>query len=128
MLNAGFVSLGCAKNLVDTEIMLGILADNNIHITDDPHDADILIVNTCSFIDSAKEESLSTIIQMADFKQAGRCRGVIVAGCLGQRYQQDLLDELPEISAIVGTGAWGRIMEAVQAVLTGERVLLIGET
>jgi len=128
MLKAGFVSLGCAKNLVDTEIMLGILADNNIQITDDPHDADILIVNTCSFIDSAKEESLSTIIQMADFKQAGRCRGVIVAGCLGQRYQQDLLDELPEISAIVGTGAWGRIMEAVQAVLTGERVLLIGET
>ncbi|HWR06338.1 30S ribosomal protein S12 methylthiotransferase RimO [Sporomusa sp.] len=128
MLTAGFVSLGCAKNLVDTEIMLGILADNNIHITDDPHAADILIVNTCGFIDSAKEESISTIIQMADFKQAGKCRGVIVAGCLGQRYQQELLDELAEVSAIVGTGAWHRIMEAVQAVLAGERVLLIGET
>ncbi|WP_425060931.1 Ribosomal protein S12 methylthiotransferase RimO [Sporomusa carbonis] len=128
MLKAGFVSLGCAKNLVDTEIMLGILSDNNIAITDDPHDADILIVNTCGFIDSAKEESISTIIQMADFKREGKCRGVIVAGCLGQRYQQDLLDELPEVSAIVGTGAWHRIMEAVHAVLAGERVLLIGDT
>lgn len=128
MLKAGFISLGCAKNLVDTEVMLGILADNNIAITDNPHDADILIVNTCGFIDSAKEESVSTIIQMADFKQQGKCRGLIVAGCLGQRYQQELLDELPEISAIVGTGAWHRIMEAVSAVLAGERVLLIGET
>lgn len=128
MLKAGFVSLGCAKNLVDTEIMLGILADNNIAITDDPHDADILVVNTCGFIDSAKEESISTIIQMADFKREGRCRGLIVAGCLGQRYQQELLDELPEVSAIVGTGAWHRIMEAVTAVLAGERLLLIGET
>lgn len=128
MLKAGFVSLGCAKNLVDTEIMLGILADNNIAITDNPHDADILIVNTCGFIDSAKEESISTIIQMADFKREGKCRGIIVAGCLGQRYQQELLDELPEVSAIVGTGAWHRIMEAVNAVLAGERLLLIGET
>ncbi|MDF2570707.1 MAG: rimO [Sporomusa sp.] len=128
MLKAGFISLGCAKNLVDTEVMLGILADNDIQIIDDPHDADILIVNTCSFIDSAKEESISTIIQMSDFKRDGKCRGVIVAGCLGQRYQQDLLDELPEVSAIVGTGAWPRIMEAVHAVLNGERVLLIGET
>ena len=128
MLKAGFVSLGCAKNLVDTEIMLGILADNDIAITDNPHDADILIVNTCGFIDSAKEESISTIIQMADFKREGKCRGVIVAGCLGQRYQQELLDELPEVSAIVGTGAWHRIMEAVNAALAGERVLLIGET
>lgn len=128
MLTAGFISLGCAKNLVDTEIMLGILADNNIAITDDPQLADILIVNTCGFIDAAKEESISTIIQMSDFKRDGQCRGIIVAGCLGQRYQQELLDELPEVSAIVGTGAWHRIMEAVQAVLAGERVLLIGET
>ncbi|WP_094607508.1 Ribosomal protein S12 methylthiotransferase RimO [Sporomusa silvacetica DSM 10669] len=128
MLTAGFISLGCAKNLVDTEIMLGILADNNIHITDNPQDAELLIINTCGFIDSAKEESISTIMQMAEYKQNGKCRGVIVAGCLGQRYQQELLDELPEISAIVGTGAWHRIMEAVTAVLANERVLLIGET
>ncbi len=127
MLKAGFISLGCAKNLVDTEIMLGILADNDIVITDNPQDADILIVNTCGFIDSAKEESISTIMQMAEFKQEGKCRGIIVAGCLGQRYQQELLDELHEVSAIVGTGAWHRIMEAVNAVLAGERVLLIGD-
>ncbi|MBP2635888.1 MAG: rimO [Firmicutes bacterium] len=127
MLTAGFVSLGCAKNLVDTEIMLGILADNNIHITDNPQDADILIINTCGFIDAAKEESISTIMQMAEYKKEGKCRGVIVAGCLGQRYQQELLDELPEVAAIVGTGAWHRIMEAVNAVLYNERVLLIGE-
>lgn len=127
MLTAGFISLGCAKNLVDTEVMLGILADNNIHITDNPQDADILIINTCGFIDSAKEESIATIMQMAEYKKEGKCRGVIVAGCLGQRYQQELLDELPEVSAIVGTGAWHRIMEAVNAVLGNERVLLIGE-
>ena len=128
MRKAGFISLGCAKNLVDTEIMLGILADNHIQITDDPQDADILIINTCGFIDSAKEESISTILQMAEYKRDGKCQGVIVAGCLGQRYQQELLDEMPEIAAIVGTGAWHRIMEAVNAVFAGERVLLIGET
>jgi len=128
MLKAGFISLGCAKNLVDTEIMLGTLSANNIEITSNPNEADLIIVNTCSFIDSAKEESITTILQMADFKKSGKCRGLIVAGCLGQRYQQDLLDELPEVNAIVGTGAWHRIMEAVNSVLSGERVLLIGET
>lgn len=87
MLKAGFVSLGCAKNLVVTEIMLGMLSANNIHLTDNPSDADIIIVNTCTFIDSAKEESISTILQMAEFKKAGNCKSRIVAGCLGQRYK-----------------------------------------
>jgi len=127
MLKAGFLSLGCAKNLVDTEVMLGILDQNGIIITDDPEDADILIVNTCSFIDAAKEESIATTLQMAEYKQHGRCRALIVAGCLGQRYQQELLDELPEVDAIVGTGAWHRIMEAIDAALAGQRVVLIGE-
>ena len=126
MLKAGFISLGCAKNLVDTEVMLGLLADNNIEITADPHSADILIVNTCSFIDSAKEESISTILQMADYKKHGKCQGLIVAGCLGQRYQKELLDELPEVDAIIGTGSWNRIIEAVDAVLAGKRVVLAG--
>jgi ribosomal protein S12 methylthiotransferase len=126
-LKAGFISLGCAKNLVDTEVMLGMLAANNIQLTDDPSNADILIVNTCSFIDTAKEESISTILQSAKYKETGKCRGLIVAGCLGQRYQQDLLDELPEIDAVIGTGAWHRIMEAIEAVLAGRRVLLAGE-
>jgi ribosomal protein S12 methylthiotransferase len=126
MIKAGFVSLGCAKNLVDTEIMLGMLTENKVKIVDNPEDADILIVNTCSFIDSAKEESIATILQMAEYKKAHACKGLIVAGCLGQRYQKELLDELPEIDAIVGTGAWHRIMEAVNSVLSGERIMLVG--
>lgn len=127
MLKAGFISLGCAKNLVDTEVMLGLLAAGDIQIINEPEEADIIIVNTCSFIDSAKEESISTILQMADYKKNGRCRGLLVAGCLGQRYHQDLLDELPEVDAIVGTGAWHRIHEAVTAVLSGQRVLLLND-
>ena len=129
MLKAGFISLGCAKNLVDTEVMLGLLAANNITITEDPQQADILIINTCSFIDSAKEESINTILQMAEYKKQGKCRCLIVAGCLGQRYQQDLLDELPEVDAIVGTGAWHRIIDAINATIVDKsRVLLIDET
>lgn len=127
-MKAGIISLGCAKNLVDTEIMLGMLAAADITITDDPAVADILIVNTCSFIDSAKDESISTILQMAEYKKSGNCRGVIVAGCLSQRYQQQLLDELPEIDAVIGTGAWHRIIEAIETVTAGERALFIGAT
>lgn len=129
MLKAGFISLGCAKNLVDTEVMLGLLAANNITITDNPEEAEILIINTCTFIDSAKEESISTILQMADYKKTGKCQCLIVAGCLGQRYQQDLLDELPEVDAIVGTGAWHRIMEAINTTMNNkDRALLIDKT
>ena len=128
MYKVGFISLGCAKNLVDTEVMLGILSQNHLLLTDDPQEADILIVNTCTFIDAAKEESISTILQMAEYKKTGSCRSLIVAGCLGQRYQQELLDELPEVDAIVGTGAWNRIMEAIHAVMQGRRILLIGDT
>ncbi len=127
MLKIGFISLGCAKNLVDTEVMLGILTQNNLVITDDPQEADILIINTCTFIDAAKEESITTILQMAEYKKTGRCRSLIVAGCLGQRYHQELLDELPEVDAIIGTGAWHRIMEAVDATMQGRRLLLVGE-
>lgn len=126
-MKAGFISLGCSKNLVDTEVMLGILQEHGIEITPRPQDADILIVNTCAFIKSAKEESITTILNMADYKETGRCRSLIVAGCLGQRYGQDLLDELPEADAIIGTGAWSRIMEAVEATLKGHRVILAGE-
>lgn len=127
MLKAGFISLGCAKNLVDTEVMLGALAARHIEITATPEEADILIVNTCSFIDSAKEESINTILQMAEYKKHHQCRALIVAGCLGQRYRQDLLDELPEVDAIIGTNAWHRIMEAVNCALAGERVLIVGD-
>jgi len=126
-LKVGVISLGCAKNLVDTEIMLGILRDNGISITPNPADADILIINTCAFIASAKEESITTILNFAEYKSSGKCKSLIVAGCLGQRYRQELLDEMPEINAIVGTGAWHRIMEAVEETLSGRRVILIGD-
>lgn len=127
-MKAGFISLGCAKNLVDTEVMLGILRDNNIGFTPDPAEAEILIVNTCSFIKSAKEESITTVLNMAEYKMNGKCRSLIIAGCLGQRYKQELLDEIPEADAIVGTGAWQRIMEAVNETLKGNRVVLAGES
>lgn len=127
-MKAGFISLGCAKNLVDTEVMLGILRDNNIGFTPDPAEAEILIVNTCSFIKSAKEESITTVLNMAEYKTNGKCRSLIIAGCLGQRYKQELLDEIPEADAIVGTGAWQRIMEAVNETLKGNRVVLAGES
>lgn len=125
-MKAGFVSLGCAKNLVDTEVMLGIMQENGIELTPDPADADILVVNTCAFILSAKEESITTILNLAEYK-AGNCRALIVAGCLGQLYKRELLDEMPEVDAVIGTGAWNRIMEAIEEVLSGRRVILIGE-
>lgn len=128
ILKAGFISLGCAKNLVDTEVMLGILRDHSIELTQEPAEADILIVNTCGFIKSAKEESITTVLNMAEYKEAGKCRSLIIAGCLGQRYKQELLDEIPEADAIVGTGAWHRIMEAVKETLAGNRVVIAGES
>ncbi|MBR2774322.1 MAG: 30S ribosomal protein S12 methylthiotransferase RimO [Selenomonadaceae bacterium] len=125
-MKAGFVSLGCAKNLVDTEVMLGIMQERGIELTANPADADILIVNTCAFILSAKEESITTILHLADFKK-GRCRALIVAGCLGQLYKRELLDEMPEVDAVIGTGAWNRIMEAIAETLSGRRVIMLGE-
>ena len=126
-MKVGFVSLGCAKNLVDTEVMLGIMQSHGLELTPNPSDADILIVNTCAFIASAKEESITTILNLADYKVNGQCRSLIIAGCLGQRYRQELLNELPEADAIIGTNAWHRIMEAIEETLKGRRVILIGE-
>lgn len=126
-MKAGFISLGCAKNLVDTEVMLGIMQEHAIDITTEPAEADILIVNTCAFIQSAKEESITTVLGMADYKETGRCRSLIVAGCLGQRYGQQLLDEIPEANAIIGTGAWSRIMEVVEETLKGRRLVISGK-
>lgn len=124
MLKAGVISLGCVKNLVDTEVMLGILRNNNVDVTASPSEADVIIINTCTFIESAKEEAIATILQMAEFKKIGKCRALIVAGCLGQRYKKEILDELPEVDAIVGTGAWDRIMEAVNASLAGNKIII----
>ena len=126
-LKAGIISLGCAKNLVDTEVMLGILQDNGIQITPNPAEAEILIINTCAFIASAKEEAITTILNFSEYKEEGNCKTLIVAGCLGQRYKQEILDEMPEVDAIIGTSAWHRIIEAVEESLQGRRVILIGD-
>ena len=126
-MKVGIISLGCAKNLVDTEVMLGIMQRQGLTITPNPADAEILIVNTCAFIESAKEESITTILNLSEYKTNGNCRALIVAGCLGQRYRKELLDEMPEIDAIIGTGAWSRVVEAIQEALKGNRVVLIGE-
>ncbi|MBT0664011.1 30S ribosomal protein S12 methylthiotransferase RimO [Geobacter pelophilus] len=107
------VSLGCPKNLVDAEVMLGYLSQNGYMITTDEHEADIIIVNTCSFIKEAKQESVDTILDLADRKQDGNCRLLIVAGCLPQRYQQELAKELPEVDIFVGTGDYPRIAEII---------------
>lgn len=128
-MKAGFVSLGCAKNLIDTEVMLGLLQESGIEVSQNPAEADILIVNTCAFIESAKEEAITTVLSMAEYKTTGigKCRALIVAGCLSQRFGNELLEELPEADAIIGTGACCRIMEAVEEALAGRRVVLVGE-
>ncbi|WP_276757742.1 30S ribosomal protein S12 methylthiotransferase RimO [Veillonella seminalis] len=121
----GYVSLGCAKNLVDTEIMLGALKDNGYEITETLDEAEIIIVNTCTFIEKAKQESINTILQMSEYKQFGNCRGLIVARCLSQQYQEELFAEIPEIDALIGTGSWNRIMEAIEAINDGKRICIM---
>lgn len=121
----GYISLGCAKNLVDTEVMLGLLHDDGYVITEDLSKADIIIINTCTFIEKAKEESINTILEAAQYKQVGACKGLIVAGCLSQQYQEDLFREIPEIDALIGTGAWDRVMEALDAVQQGNRISIM---
>ena len=117
----GYVSLGCAKNLVDTEVMLGLLKDNGYTITEDLSEADLIVVNTCTFIEKAKAESINTILEVAQYKEDGKCKGLIVAGCLSQQYQDELFQEIPEIDALIGTGAWDQIMVAVDAIEHGNR-------
>lgn len=121
MKTVGFVSLGCAKNLVDTEVMLGLLKEQDMEIVEDCSVAEVIIVNTCTFIEKAKDESIRTILEMGQYKKSGRCKALIVAGCLSQQYQEELFNEIPEIDAILGTGSWNRIIEAIEAVEKGER-------
>jgi ribosomal protein S12 methylthiotransferase len=109
----GFVSLGCPKNLVDGEVMLGIARDAGHEITTDAAGADVLVVNTCAFIDSAKQESIDAILEMAAHKRGGRCSRLVVTGCLAERYRDELQREIPEIDAVLGTGEVERIVEAV---------------
>lgn len=123
----GFVSLGCPKNLVDTEVMLAMLRDSGFEITREEDLAEVLVVNTCGFIGPAKEESINTILEMARQKDEGRCRALIVTGCLAQRHADELMQEIPEIDAVVGTGDYPRIAEITRRVLDGERVEEVGE-
>ena len=113
-----FISLGCDKNLVDSEVMIGILTGHNVELTDDETAADIIIINSCCFINDAKEESINTILEMADYKKSGSCKALIVTGCLAQRYKEEIQTEIPEVDAILGTNSYDQIWEAVEAALS----------
>jgi ribosomal protein S12 methylthiotransferase len=121
----GLVSLGCPKNLVDSEIMLGLLNKEKYIITSDKSDAEILIVNTCGFIESAKKESINTILEMAECKK-DKCKLLIVTGCLAQRYEADIKREIPEVDAVLGTGNYGEIAQVINALEKGEEIILKG--
>ncbi len=110
----GFVSLGCPKNLVDSEVMMGLSQEGGHTLTTDPSEADVLIVNTCAFIDKAKEESVNTILELAEFKKTGRCKRLVVTGCLGERYRDELKQQIPEIDAVLGTGDVPDIVGAIE--------------
>ena len=112
-----FVSLGCDKNLVDTENMLGILKNKGFEFTDDEWEADIIAINTCCFIGDAKQESINTILEMAEHKKDARCKVLVVAGCLAHRYQDEIIKEIPEVDAFVGTSSYDKIADMVNSVL-----------
>ena len=116
-----FVSLGCDKNLVDSEVMLGLLREGGYSFTDDETEAEVIIINSCCFIQDAKEESINTIIQMAELKETGACKALIVTGCLAQRYREEIKKEIPEVDGIVGTAAYDEIVSIVNRVLDGEK-------
>lgn len=121
----GVVSLGCPKNLVDSETMLGLIHEEKYEITNDPSEAEIIIVNTCGFIESAKEESINTILQMAEYKKSGSCKYIIVTGCLSQRYAEELFNELPEADAIAGVEVYDEIGSIIKRVMNGERFIML---
>lgn len=123
--NIGMVSLGCAKNQTDAETMLGILKEYGHKIVSDPENADVIVVNTCGFIESAKQESIESILDMAEYKK-GRCKLLIASGCLAERYNKELLDEMPEVDAIVGTGDYHKIASVIDLCFNGEKPALYG--
>ena len=109
-----FISLGCDKNLVDSEFMIGMLTNKGIMMCDDETEADTIIINSCCFINDAKEESINTILEMAEYIKNGNCKALIVTGCLSQRYQDEIMEEIPEVDAILGTNSYDSICEAVE--------------
>lgn len=122
-----FISLGCDKNLVDTEVMLGMLASRGYEMTNDEQEADIIVINTCCFIHDAKEESIQNILEMAEYKKSGSAKALIVTGCMAERYRQEILDEIPEVDEVLGTTAYDRILDAVDAALAGQHEVMTAD-
>lgn len=122
-----FISLGCDKNLVDTEVMLGMLASRGYEMTNDEQEAEIIVINTCCFIHDAKEESIQNILEMAECKKNGSAKALIVTGCMAERYRQEILDEIPEVDEVLGTTAYDRILDAVDAALAGQHEVMTAD-
>ncbi len=123
-MNIYFISLGCDKNLVDSEVMLGLLSDSGYTITDDEKKADIIVVNTCCFIHDAKEESIETILECAEYKKTARLKLLVVTGCLAQRYRQEILEEIPEVDVMIGASSYDGIVTAINEAISGKRYCL----
>ena len=122
-----FISLGCDKNLVDTEQMLGMLGANGYTFTDDETVAEVIVINSCCFINDAKEESIETILEMAQYKECGSLKALIVTGCLAERYKEEIIKEIPEVDAVLGTASYDKIVEAIDKALEGEKPLIFEE-
>ena len=122
-MNILFISLGCDNNLVDSEQMLGLLTQKGFTLTDDETQADVIVINTCCFIHDAKEESIQNILEMAEYRKSGRCKALIVTGCLAQRYKQEIIDEIEEVDAVIGTTAHDEIFEVIEKTLAGQKEL-----
>ena len=123
----GLISLGCSKNTVDSENMLGILVkEKKLELVENVEDADLIIVNTCAFINDAKEESIQTILEMSDYKKSGHLKKLVVCGCLSERYKEDLINEIPEIDAVVGTGDVDKIGEVVESIMNDKKEIKVG--
>ncbi|MFZ7132117.1 MAG: 30S ribosomal protein S12 methylthiotransferase RimO [Eubacteriales bacterium] len=124
--SVGLISLGCAKNLVDSEVMLGLLDAQHYNIIEELDKADVLIVNTCGFIDAAKSESIETILELAKYKKHGVLKTLIATGCLSERYREALMKEIPELDAVIGTGDYEDILQVIEKTLKGEKIISYG--
>ena len=122
-----FISLGCDKNLVDAEVMLGLLASGGHEMTDHEEEADAIVINTCCFIQDAKEESIEQILDMAKYKEIGNLKALIVSGCMAQRYREELVDEIPEVDAVIGTTTYDKILDVISEVLQGHKPMHIND-
>lgn len=118
-----FVSLGCDKNLADSEEMLGMLVEKGYEITNEESEAEVIVINTCAFIHDAKEESVNSILEMAQYKETGKLKALLVTGCLAQRYQKEIVEEIPEVDAVLGTGSWDELLQALDKIFEGEKYL-----